>query len=294
MRIKAIPLLITILVSLSAYAQREVRVCASATYYMSEHQTPSQAKFFALQLAQRKAIEQAFGVQIQSQVNSVQTNEKEHFSIVSENQARAIWIKDAKEPVYELGLGIDGKKGLSYTCTVDGYVRELKTSFPEVDVQVYNGSFKRRDKRTDFQSGDKIYLTFRSPVDGYLAIYCYNSEADEVGCALPYERQSKGIYEVSADKTYRLFSKHEARDTPEAPYVDEYQMTADHEMEFNVLYVLFSPNKFYKASDQDGDAKRLRSLDYKTFNKWLCRQRAKDGEMTVTCIPLEVKGAGIW
>lgn len=291
---RVIPLLLTILTPLMCFAQREVRVSASDIYYVAESQTLAQAKYYALQQAQRKAIEQAFGIQIQSQINSVLTDEKEHFSIVSENQARAIWIKDAKEPVYEHGPGIDGKTGLSITCTVDGYVRELKSSLPEVDVQVYNGSFNRRDRRTDFESGDKIFLSFHSPIDGYLAVYCYNIDADEVVCALPYELQGEGIYKVKGNETYRLFSKREARDTPDAPYVSEYQMESDHELETNVLYVLFSPQKFYKASDHAGDANRLRNLDYKAFNKWLCKQRAKNDEMTVVQIPINVKGQSVW
>lgn len=282
------------LFSFSVNAQREERASASFTYYAHDSQSLAEAKYLALQMAQRDAISKVFGTNLTAQSNTILDNGGEHFAMVAENQVRAVWLRDITEPQYVQGLGADGEHGYSITCTVEGMIRELKSSLVECQTRVYNGGFGRGNERTDFRKGDKVFMSFQTPIDGFLAVYCYNCDADEVGCALPYERQHDGIYRVKANHPYQLFSKKAARGKEDYAFVQEYAMHTDAPMELNVLYVIFSPNKFYKATDEDGDSVRLRNLSYSDFNRWLCKRRTEDPEMSVTQIPLTIKGDTEW
>ena len=56
--------------------------------------------------------------------------------------------------------------------------------------------------------------------------------------------------------------------------------------EHNVLYVIFSPNTFTKAIDQQSgtnwrDEQLPRQLSYEDFMKWLARNQTRDENMVV-------------
>ena len=93
---------------------------------------------------------------------------------------------------------------------------------------------------------------------------------------------------VSADEEYILFSR--ARPGKFDPFsFREYPLgcRADNEMEVERLYVVFSPNKFTKASDSaDGD---LRSLPFEDFHSWLSKARRMDPEMNVISSDITIR-----
>lgn len=273
---------------LGVSAQRQKKVEGTYTYYATDSQTPAQVKYYALQYARAEAIANVFGTKVSVISTMTIDGGKDHFSQVSENNVGGVWLKDTEPPIYELGAGLDGKNGYSITCTVKGIVREKKTSTVQCTSKVFCNGFERHQERDVFYAGEDFFMKFLSPVDGYLVIYNYNCNDNVVYSALPCDGDASGNFEVKANKEYRLFVRSDRNGVLES----EYKMdTSGADMELSIMYVIFSPNKFYKAPDHDGDDVRLRNLEFADFEKWLGKLRSADDDVSVTMIPIEVRRA---
>ena len=140
-----------------------------------------------------------------------------------------------------------------------------------------------------FQSGDALYLSFQSPVSGFVAVYLLDADG-HASCLLPYQHQQEGIYAVMANQHYVFFNR------SQAPHddADEYVMTCDRDEERNEVYVVFSPNQFVKALDyasertttQAGTAGLPRELNSADFQRWLDACQQRDGSMVVKRFPI--------
>ena len=137
-----------------------------------------------------------------------------------------------------------------------------------------------------FHSGDDLFLSFQSPVNGYLAVYLVDAD-NQAYCLLPYREQTDGIYSIKANQRYLFFNIKEAPQT-ERSYVDEYVMTCSHSSEQNQIYVIFSPNQFVKATDNQSDATLPRELKFEDFQKWLTKCRKHDKEMNLRMMPIVI------
>ena len=67
---------------------------------------------------------------------------------------------------------------------------------------------------------------------------------------------------------------------------DEYTLNCQRSSEQNVIYIVYSPNKFAKAGDKQSgknwrDEQMPRQLDYESFMKWLARNQTRDEAMVV-------------
>ena len=106
--------------------------------------------------------------------------------------------------------------------------------------------------------------------------------------------ETDGMFEVKANKQYVLFSENHAE---KGECCDEYVMTCDGNHENNMIYIIFSPNMFVKASDtQSGEKVKVgneilslpRQLPYKDFQRWLLLNRRLDKKMQVVVKGIEV------
>lgn len=275
---RQVAIYILLFTSFLAYAQKEVKVSGTYTYNAPSTQSLEQAKILALQFAQAEAIAEAFGTKVMGQSSSITTDGKTCFAHISDAEVGGIWIKDLEKPIFTESFW---NGGFSITCMVKGVAREIVSVAIPYRTRILCNGFSNNHERTDFKNGDKLYMTFQSPIGGYLCVYLLDGEQN-VSCVLPYYNQSNGIYEIEANKEYKLFSEVDAIGTRDEPYVDEYNMVTSKDLETNVLYVVFSPNKFYKAVDHDGKDNQLRHLKYDDFNKWLGKCRREDKDMNVT------------
>ena len=62
--------------------------------------------------------------------------------------------------------------------------------------------------------------------------------------------------------------------------------SSDKQVENNKIYVIFSPNMFIKANDNNSGVNEYgmdlpRQLDFQSFNKWLSKNRKHDKDMVV-------------
>ena len=64
--------------------------------------------------------------------------------------------------------------------------------------------------------------------------------------------------------------------------MDEFVLNTDKGRERNRILTIFSPNRFFKASDTKTQSDLPRSLGYADFQKWLAGVKKRDADLTVT------------
>ena len=284
---KRLYLLLVLAISLSAHAQDVRTVNAEYIYVVPENVSMADAKKNALEHAKIKAIADAYGTVV-SQTNTVRManrngQESVDFLSIGGSDVKGEWIETMDEPEYHVEIDPSGQ--MVVRVKVRGRIRELTTKSVEFQAKVLRNGTDDRFESDKFSNDDSFYVSFISPVSGYLAIYLVDVGNDAV-CLLPYQKQQDGIYTIKANQRYVFFS---AQDAPavEEPLVDLYYMTALYPVEQNHVYVIFSPHPFVKATDNGGNG-QLRQLKGDDFQKWLAKCRKRDVDMTVKIIPISV------
>lgn len=269
------------LISVNTYAQRIVTGKGTYTYPIPENISIEDAKTIVLEKARLQVIADEFGTIVDmttvTEVANSNGNSSVEMMSFGESEVKGEWIEDIAAPEFK----IDYNHGcLSITVTVEGKIREIVCADIDFSAKVLRNGVEDRFEGCDFRHGDDLYMSFQSPIDGYLAVYLYTGE-DDAYCLLPYIGQTEGYFNVKRNKKYILFSADNASEGLSSAVVDEYNMTASRSKEINLIYIMFSPNKFVKALDNDSDGVLPRSLDYKSFQKWLIKCRNRDKEMRV-------------
>ena len=279
-------------VAVCVFAQKVKTGEGEYTYYAPENVSLAEAKRYALNQAQLNAIANEFGTIVeQTNLTRMETSDertKTRFNSFGSSDVKGEWIETIGEPEYDVQL-IDGTQVV--TCRVKGKIRETVTSQADVKAKVLRNGREDRNEDDRFKDGDDLFMSFQTPVNGYLAVYLVDDKED-VQCLLPYQNQQSGIFEVEANRRYVLFS---GKDDPQ-PYVDEYTLSADRSEEFYQIYVIFSPNQFVKAVDAASDKVSEREdiggfpreLSFKDFHKWLSKCRRHDKEMTLKKVLVKV------
>ncbi len=272
--------------SLPLFAAKDKLTNVSITYdYLSNdrNESKAEAEIHAIEKAKRRALENAFGVDVSSIVVSMDKetsnhgrllNDEEFFSLGS-TVAKGEWIETISEKI--LNIYHDGQLW-HVRVFVEGKAREKSGVQIDVQYAFINNSHDKQN-RTTYYDNDDILLRFTSPVAGALCVYLIDSEKTAY-CLLPYMRSDKGYQDVRANKEYLFFSSDTDKEA------DEYVLTTQTEVEHNVLYVIFSPNKFTKARDKKGarnwrKQQVPRNLPYKDFVEWLAKVQTADKNMQV-------------
>ena len=284
--------------ALTTSAKKEGREASVSGTFMIEipsYMSLDQAKHEALVKAQNQAIENEFGSARTNYTislidnNNMSSDIKTH--IFNHGMVRGVWLGDESEPKYKQ-IFQDGKNWLE--VKVKGKVRELITAGIEFDAQPLCIEPRKDRATTEFKNGQDFFLYFRSPADGYLTGFLFDNTSNEVYTMLPYQNSNLGHYRINHDEDYFLFAPSKAK--PDDGTVDELIITSTEgkQEEFNYIYVIFSPNVFYKVNSTK-DQQRLSdelilpsSLPYKDFNKWLVKYQLKDEDMQVLRIPIHI------
>ena len=278
---KKLTLIILILAfTLVTQAQREEEVSGSYTYVLSENDgiTLKEAKHMCIELAKAAAIKEKFGELITSDVidSNVETNGESSTSYYWENtvaMAKGDWLGDTEKP--QLDIKYEDDK-LIFTAKVKGRAREIIQSKIDLKWEIMKDGLTMRKKASIFESGERVYVNFRSPADGYVAIYLIVGD-DDTSCLLPYKQDVDGRFEVKGGRDYMFFDKEE---NPKAyPYY--YTLTTQRRLENNQLVIIFSPNSFTKCNDKSGEKLRPNALNTHDFQRWLLKCQREDRDMVV-------------
>ena len=282
---KRIPLIIyTLLICLVSFAGDIKHICITYEYISDNpNETPEQAERTAIQMAQQKALEEHFGLDVVGITSTMQRNRQEGLQVSStsdvfslrETSVRGEWIETIKQKVLEKTF----EKGFWHVRVyIDGRARNHSTDKPEIQYAFINNAHDKQN-RDQYYDGDDIFLRFTSPVSGALCIYLVDTEQNAY-CLLPYQSNAVGYQPIEANKDYLFFS--EMVD----PNADEYTLNTMQSSEQNALYVIFSPNTFTKAVDKQAgtnwrEEQLPRFLRYEDLMKWLARNQTRDENMVV-------------
>ena len=134
-----------------------------------------------------------------------------------------------------------------------------------------------------FDSRERFFVKFKSPIDGYVAIYLI-SDDDNTACLLPYRQDRTGQVQVKGGKEYVFFDK------ATNPAATHYRLSTNRLQEMNQLVVVFSPNPFSKDVNITTDHRNPTYLSQKDFAKWLLKNQRADKDMVVARKWLTIKG----
>jgi hypothetical protein len=268
------------------FAQKTVKVCGEYTYRAPENVSLEQAKQTALERAKLEALAEKFGTLVSQNNATVVKNENGQsdvrFMSLGGSEVKGEWLEDTKvtfeTPYYEQDM-------LIIKVSVCGKAREITGAGVDFSAKVLRNGTEERYESDNFKNGDDIFLLFKSPADGYLAVYLID-DAQIAYCLLPYMNDNEGKVKIKSGKEYVFFSEKHA-ERSDAATVNEYILTCEKHTEQNFLYIIFSPNQFIKANDSktEGEVALPRELTFEDFQKWLVKNRNRDKDMKV-----EVKG----
>lgn len=261
-------------------AQETKKVKATYTYYAQGDMSINEAKEIALDRAKIEAIANEFGTLVHSSnatlMEESQRKSSVDFTSVSGSDVKGEWIKTTDGPFYDISF-TDGD--LIVTCTVSGVIREIESSKVLFDAKILRNGKEARYESDDFKDGDDIYLMFKTPVSGYLAVFMLDAEQN-VNRLLPYRNMSGESYAVKKNKEYIFFST-ETCDKEEKAFTDEYCIETDNDREANRIYVIFSRNKFVTAYNEETSDGGIPVAEFKKYHQWLSKARMHDNDMQV-------------
>lgn len=279
-------LLLVLLSTFALSAQRTAKVNGKYTYILTENDnvTIKEAKIKSIEMAKAEALKNEFGTLVVSDfINSEKVANGDlssYYIMDTSTSVKGEWLSDDKTPVVTIEC-VDGE--LLFTAEVWGTAREIKRAHTDIKWQIQREDQGTKIESDKFNSGDRFFVKFRSPADGYVAIYLITDD-DDSSCLLPYRKDNAGRYHVRGGKEYTFFDK---SIDPTASY---YKLSTNNPVEYNQLVIIFSPNPFTKCSDTSGDSRRPNFLSQKDFAKWLLKCQRTDNEMVVYSKWLTING----
>ena len=160
-------------VALAAWAADVKTVRGEYTFYGDASDSPADCRRQALEGARLQALAKEFGTVVSQDVYQRETmteqGESVYFSSLNATEVKGEWLGDIEEPVYETSVDTDGH--IVVKCTVKGRARAISNSASEFDAMILRNGTETKFADTHFRNGDDMYLSFRSPADGYLAVW---------------------------------------------------------------------------------------------------------------------------
>lgn len=264
--------------SLTISAQRDATVHGKYSYTLDDDEpiTLKQAKHMCIEKARAEAMKAEFGELITSDVidTNYETNGQQSSSYYWENTVAKVkgkWLGDTQEPVINIEY-VDGK--LIFTTEVWGTAREIVQASTAIRWKVMRDGGSKREETKTFNSGERIYVSFKSPAKGYLAVYL-NLPENETLCLLPYKNNNTGRVVVEAGTDYMFFD----RETD--PTATHYKLKTRRPSEWNQVVLIYSPHPFTKCIDNVKDPRHPNSLSSLEFQKWLLDCQRSDHDMVV-------------
>ncbi|MFW5657321.1 MAG: hypothetical protein ACOC0C_06855 [Bacteroidota bacterium] len=297
-------------------AQKLVKTSGEAQMELRDDLSMKEAKNMVKELAVINALEKAFGkVIIQGNatyITNMQTGEQVEsnsvFNSIANTSVKGEMVEIIKEDYTEVtGIKIiDNKKQevIDLKCEITIKAKEINTPPVEFTSQTL-ACDHIRCATTAFMEGDDLFLSFSSPVSGY--VWVYLDDGNNAQCLLPYTStpaEHEGGFPVAADKTYLFFNNSAvAHHVPDVNFnIDTYELYAEKEQDLNRMFVIFSKTPVNKPRFKKTDASDFLSkaeieegfnvpttIESEDFQKWLNKQRSyRTDEMQVSIIDITI------
>ena len=270
----------------AAADNKPVEVKGEAVYYDDGSYSRKECERLAAEQARINALAENFGTTISQSL--LQTDRissgREHndFLSLSSSEVRGEWLTDIGEPEYEYRP--DENNNRVIVCRVKGYARPLSNEAAEFEALALRNGSTRGNAETRFVHDDNLRMLFSSSSDGYIAVYL-EDENRNVAELLPYPEDTKSFLKVKRGKEYIFFD--EKQPEPDCGPVRQPYLTAPDGLEFNRIYVIFSPEPFSRPVTTklpDG----LGVLHSKDFHSWLAKVRRNDPKMGMKTINIQI------
>jgi hypothetical protein len=266
-------------------SQKDIKkVCGTYDFEIPDNLSIAQAKQIALTEAKIEAVRKEFGEYVTLSIVGGQKNENgksdEFYQTFGGSEGKAEWLEDIKGPEYKTYY--DDKNRHFISVSICGKAREITKADIDFSAKILRNGTEAKFEDNRFKHKDDFYLMFRSPVDGFLTVYLYVIDENKVYCLLPYMNEGSGTRKIKGGKDYLFFSEKHAEPL-EANTVTEYILTCTKEIEQNIIYIIFTSNKFTKANDYkaENETKLPPELPFEDFQKWLINNQIKDKDMKV-------------
>ena len=268
------------------WSQKVKTVEYTYVYHPSHNESMEQAKRNAVNRAKVEALRENFGTVVSgasatSIISKNNITESRFVHLGSEGELNGEWLADIEEP--KVVPSLEG--GVIYlTATVKGKAREVVNNTIAFEAKILRNKPDVSFESSEFTAGNNIYVSFTSPVDGFLTIYLLDGET--AYCLLPYAGNKEGIQNIVHGREYKFFSRKVYAEDENPDIIDEYTLTTEgNHQDLNQLYFIFSPQKFSKALDRfksstDGTL-FPRMLSWEDFQKWILKARRADKDMCV-------------
>ena len=274
------------LIPVGATAQRTAKVSGKYQYIVTDNDniTLKEAKIKAIDLAKAEALKNEFGTMVASDfINSARGTEDDSSSFYVMDTSTSVkgeWLGDEKEPA--ITIETNGND-LIFTAEVWGTAREIVRANTELKWDVTKDINGKKVSSDQFNSGERFFMNFKSPIDGYVAVYLITGD-DDTACLLPYRKDTSGRVQVKGGREYTFFDK---TIDPNATY---YKLSTNQIQEMNQLVVVFSPHPFSKDVNASSDSRKPNYLSQKDFAKWLLKNQQADKDMVVNRKWVTIKG----
>lgn len=273
--------------TVALYAQKEKKVEGEFQYWASPYMTAMEAKTEAIKHAKIEAIAKKFSkiVTSNSYMGMEMAAGEEHtlFSSLDECEVSGEWLYDLEPPQIVRWEPQEDYSAL-ITVRVKGKAREIVSAPVKFESKTLRNGTDDRAESTEFVEQDKFYMSFRSPENGYLAIYMLDDEGQAFRL-LPYTNSDEPAYRVQHDKHYTFFTREDGG--------NGIQAHCQRPIEFNHIYTIFSPTEFTKPLDggvsrADDGTLLPPKLSLQDFQKWFVGIRKYNRKLSVNRTTIKV------
>lgn len=271
-------------------AQTTKRDSGTFTFNFPSTMSPDEAEQEAVTRAEIKLIEQNFGTDLQMDTFTRIENSSKQSSIdmlqLAQSHIRGEWVETISKKVTR---SWDDQKGMwAVTVAITGVMRQQKNSqsAPEFVAKTLNGPDVHAATEI-FKDGDQLYLYFKSPVDGYLAVYIWDMVGDTLRL-VPYSCLSE--QKINARQEYIFFSidyKHNSEHL-NLNNIPEIVLSCTEDVEYETVYVIFSPHHFTTPMDKLIPEIGIPTIDHNTFTKWYNKSKREDDGFYVKPIQISI------
>ena len=285
MKKNIIAVILFCLTTFQLLAQKSVSTKGSSQVRMESNMTKEQVRDKAEDLAMINAVENAFGTFIEQDADIKVENGTVSYNIIGTTKVKGEWLRTIRKAFKEdiqdqLDNDQHKEKVIWVTCNIEGEVRETHLK-ANLDIKILRCPLVECET-TSFHDAQSFFLYFKAPVDGYLSVFM--DENDEASRRLfPYLNQGNAsAVKVEGDKPYFLFTNSNELNKFTAK-ADEIELYTYNSVEYNYVYVIFSPIPYCKPILSDAsliaDGYVLpKAISTRKFQEWLtdCRVAMPD------------------
>lgn len=261
-------------------APKTKKVHTEYLYHLPANISQDEAREIAVQRAQAQAIADEFGTVVTQsssiRIETINTESNTDYLSIGGSELKGEWIETVGEPEFEV---ITDGSDVALLVKITGVIREIESAKVPYEIKMLRNGILDACESDVFKSGDDLYMSFKTPSTGYLAVYLVDTE-NRAYCLLPYQGQESGFFPVKANRRYVFFNK-ECAENVERSVVDEIILETAQSKERNRILTVFSPNKFFKANDDLTQSDVPRNLSYSDFQKWLTNLKKKDVDASI-------------